>query len=252
MPLECSADALREVVRLVLAVRKDGECRIDIDEEKIRLRACSEDKVAYLDYSLPTDTAIRSTDGVTGSYWAELEGLDYFIRAGATGEVSVAFPSETPKSRIAMRSAGLTYRFPVLAEQLAHRVYDRLSTEGCCECSLPNRVFDRAIKVADLIGPEVQVQFDPVTQFVEFAAEGKKSQDAFSYSHAARQTESVDNSVETLTVPVARLRDITPRVPAAMPVTLRIGTRHLTYQTEGPVEGGNLTVYSAKRYDEVG
>lgn len=252
MPLECSADALREIVQLVLAIRKDGECRIDVDEERLRLRACSEDKIAYLDYSLPTDAVVCSPDEVTGSYWAELEGLDYFIRAGATGEVSVAFPPETPKSRIAMRSAGLTYRFPVLAEQLAHRVYNRLSTEACCVCSLPNRVFDRAIKVADLIGPELQVQFDPVTQFVEFAAEGKKSQDAFSYSHAARQTESVDNSIETLTVPVARLRDITPRVPAAMPVTLRIGTRHLMYQTEGPVEGGNLTVYSAKRYDEIG
>lgn len=252
MPLECSADALREIVQLVLAIRKDGECRIDVDEERLRLRACSEDKIAYLDYSLPTDAVVCSPDEVTGSYWAELEGLDDLIRAGVTGVVSVAFPPETPKSRIALQSAGLTYRFPTLEAQSAHRVYDRLSTGTRCECSLPNSVFDRAVKVADLIGPELQVQFDPVTQFVQFAAEGDKNQDAFSYSHAVRQPESVDNSGESLTVPVACLRDITSRVPAAMPVSLGIDTHYLTYQTEGPVEGGNLTVYSAKRYDEIG
>lgn len=252
MPLECSGDALREIVQLVLAIRKDGECRIDIDEERLRLRTCSEDKIAYLDYSLPTDVAVRSTDGVTGSYWAELEGLDDIIRVGTTGDVSIALPAKTPQSRIALQSGGLTYRFPALAEQVAHRVYDNLSTEASCECLLPNRVFDRVIKVADLIGPELQVQFDPVTQSVEFATEGDKTQDAFSYSHAVRQTESVDNSIESLTVPVARLRDITPRVPAAMPVSLGVDTQYLTYETEGPVEGGNLTVYSAKRYDEIG
>ncbi|WP_143420486.1 DNA polymerase [Halorubrum sp. Ib24] len=252
MPLEFSADALREIVRLVLAIRKDGECRIDVDEEQLRLRACSEDKIAYLDYSLPTDAAVCSTDVVTGSYWVELEGLDDLIRVGTTGEVSVALPPETPNSRIALQSGGLTYRFPALAEQLSHRVYDGFSTETRCECVLPNSVFDRAVKVADLIGPELQVQFDSVTQFVEFAAEGDKSQDAFSHSHAVRQPESVDNSVESLTVPVARLQDITPRVPAAMPVSLGIDTHYLTYQTEGPVEGGDLTVYTAKRYGKIG
>lgn len=251
MPLEFSTDALREIVQLVLAIRKDGECRIDVDEEQLRLRACSEDKIAYLDYSLPTDAVVCSPDEVTGSYWAEFEGLDDVIRAGVTGDVSVAFPPETPKSRIVLQSAGLTYRLSTLEAQLAHRVYDRLSTETRCEFSLANSVFDRAIKVADLIGPELQVQFNPVTQFVQFAAEGDKSQDAFSYSHAVRQPDSVDNSVESLTVPVARLQDVTPRVPAAMSVSLGIDTHYLTYQTEGPVEGGNLTVYSAKRYDEI-
>ena len=69
MPIRIAFNTLQQITRLALAVRKDGECRLDITSDTIRLRARSEDHVAYLDYSLPISTPEFPVADVTGDYW---------------------------------------------------------------------------------------------------------------------------------------------------------------------------------------
>lgn len=252
MPVELPAAAFAKIVRLAMAIRVDGECRIDINEERLRLQACSEDKIAYLDYSLSTDSAVLSTDGVTDTCWVHRPRIAKIIRAGASDDVTIHFPSETPNSIMTFRSGGFTYQYPPLSKQLAHRVYNRLSTKTDSKFSLENQVINRAVTVADLIGSELHVQFNPTEESVKFTADGEDCPDSFNYSHPVCQAASGDNSVVSLLVSTDRLKDVTPLVPATMPVSVSISPNYLTYQTEGPVKSGELTIYAAKRHGKIG
>jgi hypothetical protein len=252
MPVELPAAAFEKIVRLALAIRVDGEFRIDINEERLRVQACSEDKIAYLDYSLSTDSAVLSTDGVIDTCWIHRPDIAKIIRAGTSDDVTICFPSETPNSTITLRSGGFTYRYSLLSKQLAHRVYNRLSTKTDSKFSLKNQVIDRAVTVADLIGSELHVQFNPTEESVKFTADGDKCPDSFNYSHPVRRTASGDNAVVSLLVSTDRLQDVTPLVPATMPVSVSLSPNYLTYRTEGPVKGGELTIYAAKRHGKIG
>jgi len=246
MPICIACNTLQQITRLALAVRKDGECRIDITSDTIRLRARSEDHVAYFDYSLPTSVPEFSVVDITDDYWVRFEHVKKFLNASPDADVTIRTPAETPDSTITLQSAGLTYRRTPITRHTAHRVFDTISAESRTNFSLPNSVLTRAVDAANLLGTSLRVRINQETHHVKFSAEGNAINDAFSYTQPVEQIRSTHPSSSELTITIDRLRDIASLVPATNIVSLEVTPHHLTYRAEHPVTGANLTVYIAE------
>jgi hypothetical protein len=247
MPVYIDAEMLQQIIQPCLAIRKDGECRIDIEPDTIRLRAMSESREAYVDYSLPTTVPQLSADGVTDSFTVWLDRIQSYLNIGTGDEVKITTPDELSDSIITLQSDGLTYRFQPVDSRYAHRVFDTFSTESLTQFSLRNGVFDRAVAVANLVGGEMRVQHDPKTQRVEFSADSHSIPDAFSYSHSVKQINTHQLSSTNLTISIERLRDVTPLFPPTAGITVQLARNHLVFQAEYPITGADFTFYTAKR-----
>lgn len=247
MPIHIDAKTLQQIIQPCLAIRKDGECRIDIETDLIRLRTMSEGREAYVDYSLPTTVPQLSTNGVTGTFSVWLDRIQSYLNIGTGAEVLITTPNESPESKILLQSDGLTYRFQAVDDRYAHRVFDTFTSESLTQFSLRNGVFDRAVTVANLLGGEMQVQHYPETRRVEFSADGRSIPDAFAYSHSVKQINTHQLSPTDLTISIERLRDITPLFPPATDITVQLARDHLVLQAEYPITGADFTVYTAKR-----
>jgi hypothetical protein len=247
MPIHIDAKILQQIIRPCLAIRKDGECRIDIETDSIRLRTMSESREAYIDYSLPTTIPELSTDGVTGAFSVWLDPIQSYLNIGTGAELVITTPSESPESKIVLQSNGLTYQFQPVDDRYAHRVFDTFSTESLTQFSLRNGVFDRAVTVANLLGGEMQVQHNPEARCVEFSAESHSLPDAFSYTHSVKQTNNHQLSPTNLTISIERLRDITPLFPPMAKITVQLARDLLVFQAEYPITGADFTFYTAKR-----
>jgi len=246
MPIRIACNTLQQITRLALAVRKDGECRLDITSDTIRLRARSEDHVAYLDYSLPISTPEFSVAGVSGDYWLRFAHVEKFLNASPDAEVTIRTPAETPDSTFTLQSTGLTYRRTPITKYTAHRVFDSISAESRTTFSLQNSVLTRAVDAANLLGTSLRVRFNHETHHVAFSAEGNAINDAFAYTQPVEQIYSTEPSSSELTITIDRLREIASLVPATNTVSLEVTPHHLTYRVEHPISGANLTVYIAE------
>ena len=246
MPIRIGFSTLRQITRLALAVRKDGECRLDITSDTIRLRARSEDHVAYLDYSLPISIIESPDTDVTGDYWLRFEHVQKFLNACPDAEVTIRTPAETPDSTFTLQSTGLTYRRAPITRHTAHRVFDSISAESQTTFLLQNSILTQAVDVANLLGASLRVRFNHETHHVAFSAEGNAINDAFVYTQPVEQICSIESASSELTITIDRLRDIASLVPATNTVSLAVTPQHLTYRAEHPIAGANLTVYNAE------
>lgn len=251
MPICIDSEILQQLIRPGLALRKDGECRIDINPDMIRLRTMSEDYEAYLDYSFPTSALRLLADDITGNYWTRLVHVKDFLNVGTGEEVRITTPTETEDSMIVLQSDGLTYQFQSVVSKYAHRVYDNFTSEPIIEFTLPNEVFARAIKVANLLGGDMRVKLDSNTRHVEFSATGRGIADSFSYSHPAEQISNTHQSTLSLTISIERLRDIIPFIPPATPISLQLMEDKLVYRSEFPVPDAEITLYIAERLGRI-
>lgn len=246
MPIRIAFNTLQQITRLALAVRKDGECRLDITSDTIRMRARSEDHVAYLDHSLPISTPEFPVVDVSGDYWLRFEHVQKFLNASPDAEVTIRTPAETPDSTFTLQSTGLTYRRTPITRHTAHRVFDSISAESRTTFSLQNSILTRAVDAANLLGTSLRVRFNHDTHHVEFSAEGNAINDAFAYTQPVEQIRSTEPSSSELTITIDRLREIASLVPATNTVSLEVTPQHLTYRAEHPITGANLTVYNAE------
>jgi hypothetical protein len=251
MPIHTAYTTLRQLTRLIFAVRKDGECRIDVSPDSIRLRACSEDRTTYLDHSVPTSAPELSIDDVTGSYWVRIGHVKQFLSATPNTDITIRLPPETENSTLTLQSSGLTYRHTTFDESTAHRLPDVPDADSTTELSLPNEVLDRAVDVTGLIeSKQLQIQFDHRTHHIQFS--GKNGgQDSFQYSYPAEEILSTHPSSHDFSTSIKRLRDITPILPPTHTISLELSSHHLTYGAEYPVPGADLTVYLAKYHDKI-
>lgn len=246
MPIHIAFNTLQQITRLALAVRKDGECRIDITSDTIRLRTRSEDHTAYLDCSLPISVPEFSVVDITGDYWVRFKHVKKFLNASSDADVILRPPTETPDSTITLQSAGLTYRRVPITKHTAHRVFDTIPAESRTDFSLQNSVLTRAVDAANLLGTSLRVRFNQETHHVEFSTEGNVINDAFAYTQPVEQIRSIQPSSSELTITIDRLREIASLVPATNTVSLEVTPHHLTYRAEHPITGADLTVYIAE------
>lgn len=246
MPIRIDPLTLQQLIRPGLAVRTECDCRVDVTQDRIRLCVLSEDKTTYIDYTVPIPSSQSLTDQETGSFWLELERLEGFLNAGPTEAVTISLPAETPDATITLQSAGLSYRFPQLAEP-AYGLFDGLSAEAVTTCSLHHDLFADAIQAANLVGGKMHLQLDPATHHVKFSATATRTGDAFSYPIPAEQISSIHGSSSSLTITINRLRDITPHIPDTDLASLQLTRNYLLYHVEHPMVGADLCVYAAKR-----
>ncbi|SNR61749.1 hypothetical protein SAMN06264855_12228 [Halorubrum vacuolatum] len=246
MPIHIAPTTLRETIRPGLAVRKIGDCCVDVGPNLVRLRVQSEDKTAYMNYELLPQSVDSLLTSKSSSFWIRLEPIKNFLDVGTSEEVSVSFPFETTDATMVLQSAGLRYRFPSITP--VYRVFDKPSYDAVTTVSIQHRPFDRAVQVANLVGEEMHVSVVPDARRVEFSAKAGDDSDSFSYSVPDEQISSICGSASSLTISIDRLRDITPLIPDTTSASLQL-TRHcLIYQVEYPISGAELTLYIAKRH----
>jgi hypothetical protein len=251
MPIQTSIATLRALTRPALAIRKDRECHLDISPEALRFRARSEDYEAYIDHTIPTTNPEISGTDISGSYCVRFPNLKALFTASCAADVIIRTPAETSNETFTFQSGSLTYRHTPISKTTAHRVFNNITAETTTEISIQNKVFHRAITVANLLGTTLHVCFNHETRQTEFTAEDPASGDSFLYTHRVEQIHSTQPQATELTIPIDRLRDLTPLVPASSTVSLELTPHHLTYRAEHPVTGANLTMYIAEHHDAI-
>jgi len=249
MPVRIDPAILRQIIRPALAIRKGSDSHIKIGSDTIRLRATSEDKTVYLDHSLPRPDTQPPVNNDIGSFWLRLEHIESFLNVGTSTEVTITFPSETSGSMVTLQSDGLTYRFPPLIQQ--YRLFEDPSNDAVTEFSIQHGVFHRGVQVANLVGEAMRLRIVPDTHDIEFSSDSQGDGDAFYYSLSTDQITLVNGGSSSFTVPIDRLRDITPLVPNTSLASFQLTSNCLVYHVEHPVSEAQLTVYIAERLDRL-
>ena len=254
MPIRIDPDTLQQVIRPGVELRKDSECRVDINSDTIQFRSMSESHEAYLDYSIPRSAFTPSEDLGTGNYWTTLDYMQDFVQLVTSNEVTIIAPTEADSSKITLQSDTVTYQYPPLASNAAHPVYrdnsTHLSSAPVLEVTLLNGVFTRALNAAALVGESMRIQATSDTRNVEFSASSTTG-DSFLFSTPVDQVIAAEQPTASLTIAIDRLRDIVAAIPSATPVSLQLMNDYLVYRAEFPVPDAEIAVYIAEYLDSI-
>lgn len=251
MPIYTNSTTLGQIIGPGLAVRTDGEGCINITEDSVRVRAVSETKDVYLDYTLPTDVSEFYIYELEDTFWLFFEWIKGFLGVVGSGSrpVTLVTPAENPGSKIRLESEKLRYQFRPIDSRYTHSVDRSPSDEIMSECEISHGAFALAVRVANLLGNQLRVELNPRRQVVEFSVNGDT--DEFRYQLSTEQISHIHGAASTLTISIKRLRDLITVVPDASTVSLQFTGKHLIYEIKFPIPGANLQVYIAKLGDEI-
>lgn len=245
MPIQVPAKTLRQITKLVVEIREDGEARIDISSDRIRVRTLAEDLGAFLDLSISTTVPELTVDAPPASYWIDLERLHSLLTVILNENVILHLPNETPDSRFTFQATTLTYWLAPLDENTAHRIFDNISAQSTTAFSIQNSAFNLGVSVANLVSTELQVQFNHPTQHVTFSANDPGG-DSFTYSEHVDQVHTADRTTDELLISVDYIGEIASIVPPTDSICIELTPNHLTFRAEYPIQDATLTVYLAK------
>ena len=246
MPLLLDSPTLEDILSMGAAIHKESECHVAVKTDEIRLRAQSEDRTIYFEYSLPRSSPHVTGDAEPDSFWIKLDLISRFLRATGGDEVRITLPSETPDRTPIFEPEQLTYQAPSLITAYGHRLPDVPASDIATTFSIHHGEFAKAITAANLIGGEVQLQINPETSLVEFAAADPGGDD-FIYVVQPEQVKQIHDSTIWLTIPIDILRDLKQKIPPTTLVTIRITPHYVQYTTKFPTADSTLTLYIAER-----
>lgn len=247
MPISVSPTTLRQILRPARAVSDDGEYRVAVSSDTVRLHALRTDHSAYLDYSLPVPSRHDPLVDAPRSFSVDLEKLTAILNIGFDDNIIIKFPFETCDSRIVFRSGPFTYRFPPVDSDSAANTWERSSVATRTTCTINHRHIDRAVHAANFAGYSLQVVVDPTRRYLEFRAPPDEPGDTFTYPVSDDQIDTIQGSSSRFTVLVHVLRQFTPHISVTSLVTIEVTSEYLVYRVEFPVDGASLTLYLAKR-----
>lgn len=213
MPISASPTTLRQILRPARAVSDDGEFRVDVCSDRVRLHALRIDHSAYLDYSLPVPSRHEPLVDTPCSFSMNLEKLSNILNVGFADEIIIKFPFETFDSRIVVRSGSFTYRFSPVDPDSASNTWECPSVDTLTICAINHRHFDRAVQAANFAGYTLQVVIDPTRTYIEFRSPPGEPGDTFTYPVSDDQIDTIQGSSSRFTVLVNVLRQFTPIFP---------------------------------------
>lgn len=246
MPLLLDAPTLEDILSTGAAIHEESECHVAVETDKIRLRTQAEDRTIYFEYSLPRSSPDVSGDAAPDSFWMKLDRINRFLRATGDGKVRITLPSETPDRTSIFELEQLTYQAPSLITKYGHRLPDVPVSDIATTFSIRHGEFAQAITAANFIGGEVQLQINPETSRIEFAAADPGGDD-FTYVVQPEQVKQIHDSATRLTIPINILRDLKQNIPPTTLVTIRITPHYVQYTTTFPTTDSTLTLYIAER-----
>lgn len=247
MSIKTDVTTLKQIITPGLAIRADGECCVEVTDKTVRLRAISVDKIASLDYSLPTDTPKLCADVDQERFWISVERVRQFLQVASDGPVKLLTSSEGNTSALLLRSGRYTYRFPPVNSRIAHRLTTISSDEPTATCSISHGHFARAVSASNLVGDCLEITLNPATETVKFSAGNDDAALTFSYSLPPTDINCLSGSPASLRISNSRLKGVTPHVPPDTIVSLQLTENVLSYHVEYPVTGANLVIECAKR-----
>lgn len=246
MPIRTPSATLQKIIKPVSIVHKNGEVSVDVDTDEIRLRTRALDHSAYLDYSLPLPAKEDPFDGMTGSFWLEVESIEDFSKTVRDEPVVVTMPFEKTAAKMILRSNNLRYRFSPYESNHPDRLYEPPESEIVAEFSIRHGEFARSVQAANYVGSHMRVEVDPDIPRVEFLAKARG--DAFVYSPPLERIDDDTGSVSSLTTMIDTLRDLS-FIPDSNLVSIQLTPNFLIYQVKFPKPVGELTLYIAQHGD---
>lgn len=243
MPLQIEASRLKRILRAARVVHTDSECRVHIGTDGIRLQSFRRDRTIYLDYSLPHSVKSKCDD--LDSAWIKLRPIKRIVDNGCIGEVRITLPFETPDSAVIVESNGLVYQSQSLTAPHGHNLPTPPDSKTVSSCSIRHLPFKRAVRMANWLGGEVEIQITPDAQRVAFTA--SHGEEDFTYVVQPDNIEAIHGSTTKLTIPIHVLRDFTPTLPTNSIIALRIKPHYLLLTVEFPIPDAELRLYIAER-----
>jgi hypothetical protein len=244
MPLQIAARKLKQILRAAGVVHTESECRIDISTDGVRLQSFRRNRTIYLDYSLPY--SVTSIGDDTDSTWIKLNPITRFLNGISDGEVRVTFPFETPDSTVVIESNGLVYQFRSLIAPHGHYLPSPPDSTAVATTSIRHFPFKRAVRTANWLGGEMEIQIAPDTHRVKFTAT-QDGKDDFTYVVRPDDVEAIQGSATKFTIPINVVRNFTPTLPANSVITLRLTPHYLLFTVEFPDPDAELQLYIAER-----
>lgn len=248
MPVRLDMTNFRQIIRSAKAVRKVDDWRMDIQSDWIRLRTFSECKTLYLDHVLPSSLfSDFETDGASSSFWINIdpneEDFKEPLRFGPSNAVVLMFPCERADRMMVIQSGNLTYRFSQI--EPVYRLRDPPTSDTIATVSLQHELFDRAVQVADLVGEKMRIEVDPDVGHVKFSSQNSLG-DQFGYTVSGDQISELSGDAVSVTSSIARLRNVTKRIPDSATVVLHLTHDHLKLQITGHIPDATLEIYIAQ------
>lgn len=232
MSLEIRTGYLKRILRVARVVHPESECRIGIDTDGLSLRAHSIDRTAYLDYSIPFSDSFTPPDEETGDVWVKLQPIKRFLNIVDDANIELIFPFETPKSTVILESDRFVYRSESLIVPSGHYLPSDVDSTPVTTCSFSHVSFKRAVRVADWLGREVEIQINPDTRHIEFSAAGDR--DSYTYIVPREDVDVIHGSTTTFTASIAVLTDFIGTIPNSTRITIRLTPDYLEYRATYP------------------
>lgn len=248
MPLQIDARKLKRILRAAGVVHTESECRIAISTDGMRLQSFRRDRTVYLDYSLPY--SVTSIGDETYSTWVKLNPIKRFVDRGCAGEVQLTFPFEAADSAVVIESDGPVYRSHSLIAPHGHYLPSPPDSKTVATSSMRHLPFKRAVRTANWLGGEMEIQIAPDAHHIEFTA-AQDGDDDFTYVVQPDNIEAIQGSATKFTIPIDVLRDFTPALPENSVITLRITPHYLLFTVGFPDPDAELRLYVAERKDFV-
>lgn len=248
MPLQVDTKKFKRTLRAAGTVHTEGECRITIGNDGMRLQSFRRDRTVYLDYSLPYSVTSISDKG--DSTWIKLNPIKRFLSGVKDGEVRLTLPFETPDSTIVIESSGLVYRSESLIVRHGHYLPSPPDSKAIALSSISHLPFKRAVRIANWLGGEMEIQIAPDAHHVKFTAT-QDGVDDFTYVVQPDDIEMIQGSATKFTIPIDVLRDFAPTLPENSVITLRITPHYLLFTAGYPDSDAELRLYIAERKDFV-
>jgi len=208
-------DALDPVATLV------DECKLRLNEDGVKIRACDAANVAMADVSLP-ERAFESYEADGGVIGINLDRLQDVLSMGSSGDlVHLELNEETRKLHIEID--GLSYTLALIDPDLIRKEPDIPDLDLPADVAFEGSELSRAVSAADLVGDHVSLSADPDEQTFVVGAEGDTDDVDLVLGNDELATADVGEAAESL-FSLDYLKDMARPIGSDVIVSFRLGT----------------------------
>lgn len=252
MPLHTTTEFLKQCIRPHTTLREDTECYITVGTDSLCLQTRSKTKNEYLVHTIPvTNTdALRHNIDEPETFWCDIGQIKDFLGVPDTDPLSMAVPCEMKHGNVRLQTPKFRYRFAPLNPDYIEPLPDVNLPEVNSSFTIPHDVFQRAVKVADLVGEQLHISVQPDTQVVEFSADASDvCSDGFTYPLSSDTIAALDGTPSDLTASLGVLPDFVETIPPTTLAKIMLAGDRMIYRTAYPTDDASVRLDTAARRD---
>jgi hypothetical protein len=244
MTLQISPEILDDLVQPVLAIREDGECRLDVTPGRLRLRFFSMNKRTYVDLRIPLSATPQISADQTETVWLNMERIDDLLAIINSNHINIMFPPEGSSEKFVIWTDACQHRFLALDPITTHSVESVSVGDLITSFEFSQYHLARTVTAAGLVGETMDIHIEPDSEQIKFYGGSDELTQWFEHTTTSNRIDFAPTASVRTSTSITNLQKILPVITGPSTAEVTVSSKSLGYHADYPVSGAKLSIYT--------